>query len=37
MGTTGSNIGPTTSPYGSFQGAALVSARILLVTGRFAF
>ena len=37
MGTTGSNIGPTTSPYGSFQGASLVSGRILLVTGRFSF
>jgi hypothetical protein len=37
MGTTGSNVGPTTSPYGSFQGAALVSARILVVTAKFSF
>jgi len=37
MGTTGGNVGPTTSPYGSFQGASLVSGRILLVTGRFTF
>lgn len=37
MGTTGSNVAPTTSPYGSFQGASLVSGRILLVTARFSF
>lgn len=37
MGTTGSNVGPTTSPYGSFQGASLVSGRIMVVTARFSF
>jgi hypothetical protein len=37
MGTTGSNVAPTTSPYGSFQGASLVSGRIMLVTARFSF
>lgn len=37
MGTTGSNVAPTTSPYGSFQGASLVSGRIMLVTAKFSF
>ncbi len=37
MGTTGGNVAPTTSPYGSFQGASLVSGRIMLVTARFSF
>jgi len=37
MGTTGGNVAPTTSIYGSFQGASLVSGRILVVTGRFTF
>ena len=37
MGTISSNVGPTTSPYGSFQGASLVSGRILVVTARFSF
>jgi hypothetical protein len=37
MGTTSSNVAPTTSPYGSFQGASLVSGRILVVTAKFSF
>jgi hypothetical protein len=37
MGTTGGNVGPTTSPYGSFQGASLVSGRIMVVTAKFSF
>jgi hypothetical protein len=37
MGTTGSNVAPTTSPYGSFQGASLVSGRIMVVTAKFSF
>ena len=37
MGTTGGNVGPTTSPYGSFQGASLVSGRLLVVTAKFSF
>jgi len=37
LGTTSGDIGPTTSPYGSFQGASLVSGRILVVTAKFSF
>jgi hypothetical protein len=37
MGTTGSNVAPTTSPYGSFQGASLVSGRIMVLTAKFSF
>ena len=37
LGTTSGNVGPTTSPYGSFQGASLVSGRILVVTAKFSF
>jgi hypothetical protein len=37
MGTTSSNVAPTTSPYGSFQGASLVSGRIMVVTAKFSF
>jgi Carboxypeptidase regulatory-like domain len=37
MGTTGGNVAPPTSPYGSGQGAALVSGRILVVTAKFSF
>jgi len=37
MGTTGSDVGPTTSAYGSFQTASLVSGRILVVTAKFSF
>ena len=37
MGTTGSNVGPPTSPYGSGQGASLVSGRILVLNAKFSF
>jgi hypothetical protein len=37
MGTATTDVGPTTSAYGSFQSASLVSGRILVVTGRFTF
>jgi hypothetical protein len=37
MGTIGSDVGPTTSAYGSFQSASLVSGRILVVTAKFSF
>jgi hypothetical protein len=37
MGTATGDVGPTTSAYGSFQSASLVSGRILVVTGRFTF
>jgi hypothetical protein len=37
LGTTSTNVGPTTSPYGSFQGASLVSGRLLVVTAKFSF
>jgi hypothetical protein len=37
LGTTTSNVGPTTSPYGSFQGASLVSGRLLVLTAKFSF
>ena len=35
--TTSSNVGPTTSPNGSFQGASLVSGRMLVVIAKFSF
>jgi len=37
LGVTGGDVGPTTSPYGSFQGASLVSGRIMVVTAKFSF
>ena len=37
LGATSSNVGPTTSPYGSFEGASLVSGRMLIVTAKFSF
>ncbi len=36
LGLIGSTVGPPTSPYGSFQGAA-VNGRIIVATGRFTF
>jgi hypothetical protein len=37
LGTTSTNVGPTTSPYGSFQNASLVSGRLIVVTAKFSF
>ena len=37
LGTTTSEVGPPTSPYGSGQGAALVAGRIIVVTAKFSF
>ncbi|HTX33721.1 MAG TPA: carboxypeptidase regulatory-like domain-containing protein [Bryobacteraceae bacterium] len=37
LGTTTSIVGPTTSPYGSFQSSTIVGGRLIVVTARFSF
>ncbi len=37
IGTTNGLIGPTTSYYGSFQGASLVAGRMMAITAKFSF
>ena len=37
IGTTNGLIGPTTSYYGSFQSASLVSGRMMAITAKFSF
>jgi len=37
LGYTTGLVGPTTSPYGSFQSSTIVGGRLLLVTAKFSF
>lgn len=37
LGTTSSVVGPSTSPYGSFQSSTIVGGRLIVLTAKFSF